>query len=175
MRRSTTRSSARRRGPTTRFGPRLPWGDPSWRKQRGRRRQGIRRRAEYDAPGEQAEVQRTAARIGKARCMVLGNKTDQALRSLNEIIERTDENKYPEVNAMAYNALGTALRKAGKPKEAILAFLHVHLSYSTLPDLDAEAVANLVKLFTEDHKPDHAREMRHILDENTRTAAGPKA
>ena len=54
---------------------------------------------------------------------------------------------------MAYNALGTALRKAGKPKEAILAFLHVHLLYSTQPDLDAEAVANLEKLFTETHKP----------------------
>ena len=81
-----------------------------------------------DAPGELAEAQRTAARIGKARCMVLTGKTDLALRSLNEILDRTDE-KHPEINAMAYNALGTALRKAGKPKEAILAFLHVHLVY----------------------------------------------
>ena len=102
-----------------------------------------------DAPGELAEAQRTAARIGKARCMVLAGKTDLALRSLNEILDRTDE-KHAEINAMAYNALGTALRKAGKPKEAILAFLHVHLVYSTQPDLDAEAVANLEKLFTED-------------------------
>ena len=107
-----------------------------------------------DAPGDLAEAQRTAARIGKARCMVLTGKTDQALRSLNEILDRAEE-KHPEINAMAYNALGTALRKAGKPKEAILAFLHVHLVYSTQPDLDAEAVANLEKLFTEDHKPDH--------------------
>ena len=114
-----------------------------------------------DAPGELAEAQRTAARIGKARCMVLTGKTDQALRSLNEILDRTEE-KNPEINAMAYNALGTALRKAGKPKEAILAFLHVHLQYSTQPDLDAEAVANLEKLFTEDHKPDHAA--RHAGD-----------
>ena len=79
-----------------------------------------------DASGELAEVQRMAARVGKARCMVLTGRTDAALRSLNEILERTDE-KHAEVNAMAYNALGTALRKAGKPKEAILAFLHVHL------------------------------------------------
>ena len=71
-----------------------------------------------DAPGELAEAQRTAARIGKARCMVLTGKTDQALRSLNEILDRAEE-KHPEINAMAYNALGTALRKAGKPKEAI--------------------------------------------------------
>ena len=128
------------------------------------------------APGELAESQRTAARIGKARCMVLGGKTDEALRSLNEVLDRTEE-KPPEVNAMAYNALGTALRKAGKPKEAILAFLHVHLAYYTQPDLDAEAVANLEKLFTETHKPDHAREMREILNEkyrNSRWAKGVK-
>jgi tetratricopeptide (TPR) repeat protein len=129
-----------------------------------------------DAPGELAEAQRTTARIGKARCLVLTNKTDLALRNLNEILDQADE-KNTEVNAMAYNALGTALRKAGKPKEAILAFLHVHLAYYTQPDLDAEAVANLEKLFTEDHKPNHAREMREILDEkyrNSRWAKGMK-
>jgi tetratricopeptide (TPR) repeat protein len=129
-----------------------------------------------DAPGELAETQRTAARIGKARCMVLTGKTDLALRSLNEILDRTDE-KNSEINAMAYNALGTALRKTGKPKEAILAFLHVHLQYYTQPDLDAEAVANLEKLFTETHKPQHAREMRDVLNEkyrNSRWAKGVK-
>lgn len=128
------------------------------------------------APGELAEAQRTAALIGQARCMVLTGKTDAALRSLNEILDRMEE-KNPEISAMAYNALGTALRKAGKPKEAILAFLHVHLLYSTQPDLDAEAVANLEKLFTLDHKPSHAREMRDILNEkyrNSRWAKGVK-
>ena len=49
--------------------------------------------------------------------------------------------------------------------------------YSTLPDLDAEAVANLEKLFTETHKPAHAREMHEILNEkyrNSRWAKGVK-
>ncbi len=129
-----------------------------------------------DTPGELAEAQRTAARIGKARCMVLTGKIDMALRSLNEILDRTEE-KQTEINAMAYNALGTALRKAGKPKEAILAFLHVHLVYYTQSDLDAEAVANLEKLFTETHKPNHARDMRDTLDDkykNSRWAKGVK-
>jgi len=129
-----------------------------------------------DAPGDLAEAQRIAARIGKARCMVLSGKADLALHNLNEILDRPEE-KTPEISAMAYNALGTALRKAGKPKEAILAFLHVHLEYYTLPDLDAEAVANLEKLFTEDHKPVHSREMRGVLDEkyrNSRWAKGVK-
>ena len=133
-------------------------------------------RCASDAPGDLAAAQRTAARIGKARCMVLTGKTDLALRTLDDILEQTQE-KDPEIIAMAYNAQGTALRKAGKPKEAIRAFLHVHLLYGMQPDLDAEAVANLERLFTEDHKPQHARDMRRILNakyENSRWAKGVK-
>ncbi len=137
---------------------------------------------ESPATGDLAEIQRIAARIGKARCLVLAGNTDQALSTLNEVLDRADDKnsglaKNPEISAMAYNALGTALRKAGKPKDAIRAFLHVHLYYSTLPDPDAEAVANLERLFTEDHKLVHQREMRSLLDDkyrNSRWAKGVK-
>ncbi len=129
-----------------------------------------------DALGDLAAAQRTAARIGKARCMVLTGKADLALRTLDEILDQSQE-KNSEILALAYNAQGAALRKVGKPKEAIRAFLHVHLLYATQPDLDAEAVANLERLFTEDHKPQHARDMRRILGnqyENSRWAKGVK-
>jgi len=127
-----------------------------------------------DSPGELAETQRIAAHIGKARCMVLHNKTDLALNSLGEIMDKLDD-KNPEICAMAYNALGTALRKANKPKEAILAFLHVHLMYDTQPDAHAEAVANLEKLFTETHNPGHARDMQSILQERYRNSRWAKS
>jgi tetratricopeptide (TPR) repeat protein len=128
------------------------------------------------APGELAESQRIAARIGKDRCRVLTGKLDLALRDLNEVLDRLEEDN-SEINALVYNALGTALRKSGKPKEAIYAFLRVHLKYNSQPDLDAEAVANLENLFTETHKPNHARDMREILNEkyqNSRWAKGVK-
>ena len=51
---------------------------------------------------------------------------------------RTDEEAHRDQRAWHYNAQGTALRKADKPKEAIIAFLHVHLEYASQPDLDAE-------------------------------------
>ncbi len=129
-----------------------------------------------DAAGPLAEAQRAAARIGKARCMVLNDKSQAAIRSLNEVIQRSDE-KHVDINAMAYNALGMAQRKAGKPKEAILSFLRVHLLFHTQPDLDAEAVAYLERLFTETHQPIKAKDMRDILDEkygNSRWAKGVK-
>jgi tetratricopeptide (TPR) repeat protein len=126
-----------------------------------------------DAPGELSEMQRTSARIGKARCMILAGKTEPALRSLTEILDKMDE-KNEEVCAMAYNALGTAYRKDGKPALAIRAFLKVHLMYNTLPDAHAEAVANLEQLFTETHKPVHAREMREILGDRYKNSRWAK-
>jgi tetratricopeptide (TPR) repeat protein len=126
------------------------------------------------APGALADAQRTAAQIGKARCMVLNDNPEGALRSLGDIIDKLDD-RSPEIAAMAYNAQGTAYRKAGKADKAVLAFLRVHLMYSQLPDAHAEAVANLAKLFTETHKPKHAQEMQGILKDrykNSRWAMG---
>ena len=128
------------------------------------------------AGGDLAETQRTAARIGKTRCMILKGQADAAIGSLNDIIDKLGEGD-AELHALAYNALGTALRKAGKPDKAILAFLHVHLKYDDQPEAHAEAVANLERLFTDAHKPDHAGDMHRILMteyKNTRWANGVK-
>jgi tetratricopeptide (TPR) repeat protein len=130
-----------------------------------------------DATGELADFQRTAAGIGKARCMTLTGRNELALHNLNEIIDRMGEKTPADINAMAYNALGAACRKAGKPRDAMRAFLRVHLQYNAQPDLDAEAVANLEKLFIEDHKPKHAQDMRTLLKEkysNSRWVSGVK-
>ncbi len=59
------------------------------------------------APGPLADVQRTAAQIGKARCMILTGRADDALTTLNVIIEKLDD-RNPDLNALAYNAQGTA-------------------------------------------------------------------
>lgn len=125
------------------------------------------------APGRLADLQRTAAQIGKARCMVLAGRVDEALTSLNETIEKLDD-RNPEINALAYNAQGMALRKAGKLDKAVLAFLRVHLLYNLQPDSDAEAVANLEVLFEQTHEPRHARDMRAILDERYKSSRWAK-
>jgi tetratricopeptide (TPR) repeat protein len=118
-----------------------------------------------DAPGDLAEGQRAAAKVGKARCMADAGQSEQAIKDLEAIIAKADADNV-ELHALAYNALGTALRKAGRPPiEAELAFLHVHLQYSSIPEAHAEALANLVQLFTETHKPDRAREVGQILHE----------
>ena len=105
--------------------------------------------------------------------MVLNDNPEGTLRNLGDIIDKLDDQS-PEVAAMAYNAQGAAYRKAGKPDKAVLAFLRVHLMYNLQPDADAEAVANLEKLFTETHKPKHAQEMRGILNERYKSSRWAK-
>jgi hypothetical protein len=49
--------------------------------------------------------------------------------------------------------------------------------YDLQPEADAEAVSNLEKLFIETHRPQHAKDMRSILDErykNSHWAKGVK-
>ncbi|MEA1951308.1 MAG: tetratricopeptide repeat protein, partial [Planctomycetota bacterium] len=65
--------------------------------------------------------------------------------------------------ARAYNAKGTALRKANKPNDALLAFLHVDVLYFSSPEDHAEALANLAELWGEIHKPQQAMQARQIL------------
>jgi len=108
-----------------------------------------------ESMSEQAESQRLAAKLGKARCLALANKPQEAIKMAEEIIAKAKSDE-SDLLGEAYNTLGTSLRKAGKPKEALLAFLHVDVLYNSMPDAHAEALANLAELFQQMHKADHA-------------------
>ncbi len=117
-----------------------------------------------EASGSLAEAQRMAAKVGKARCQAADNHLDEAIQSLQGIIAKADADN-GELLALANNALGTALRKAGKLKEAEWAFLRVDLLYSADPEAHAEALANLEPVFRALYKPDQAKRVRAILNE----------
>ena len=53
--------------------------------------------------------------------------------------------------------------KMSKPKEAILAFLHTEVLYSSDADTAAEAQYYLSKLWDEIHNPDRANRARNTL------------
>ena len=76
------------------------------------------------------------------------------------------------LRAQAYNIEGTAHRQAGRDQEALLAFLHVELFYSSVPNAHAEALANLADLWEQVHKSERANRARKTLEEHTRTALG---
>ncbi len=117
-----------------------------------------------DARTDLEKSQRLAATLGKARCLAAAAKYDDAVKIVQAVLAKADPEQL-ELHARAYNTLGAALRKAGRKKEALLAFLHVDVLYFGLPEAHAEALFNLAELWTEVHKTERAVRARRILEE----------
>jgi len=126
-----------------------------------------------DATGELTQLQRLAATVGKARCQTDNKQYDEAIKTLNDVIAKVDPEQV-ELNARAYNALGTALKDAGRVKEALLAFLHVDVLYFTVPEQHAEALANLAGLWEKARKPERADRARRMLEERYKNSPWAK-
>jgi len=117
-----------------------------------------------DAGDDLAKAQHLAATLGKARCLAAEGAHAQAIKVVQDILARADPEDV-ELQARAHNTLGTALRKAGRDKEALMAFLHVHLLYFAVPEAHAEALANLVELWKAVHKTERAVQAQRMLEE----------
>ncbi len=117
------------------------------------------------ADDDAAKIQRLAATLGKASCMAAEGKQEEAITMITKILQDADPED-TELHSRAYNTLGTALRKAGRDKEALLAFLHVDLLYFSQPEAHAEALYNLADLWNQLHKTERAVRARKLLQEN---------
>ncbi|MEE8450795.1 MAG: tetratricopeptide repeat protein, partial [Thermoguttaceae bacterium] len=126
-----------------------------------------------NAQGDLAKTQRLAATLGKARCLAAAGRHDDAIEMVDGILAKSDPEDV-ELYARAYNTLGTALRKAGRDRDALLAFLHVDVLYFTLPEAHAEALANLAELWDAMHKNERAVRARATLDEQYRNSPWAK-
>jgi len=114
--------------------------------------------------GEAARAQKQAATLAKAVSLAETKKLDDAVRMLEEVIQNTDPEQ-KELQARAYNALGTCYERADRPKDALLAFLHVDVLYSSVPDAHAEALSHLAKLWKTVGQDDRGREAQQTLQE----------
>ena len=68
------------------------------------------------------------------------------------------------VQAEAYLRQGDCLRAQGNAKEAILAYLHIPVLFSSEGDLHAESLHHLVTLWEEVGKPERAADARQELE-----------
>ena len=103
--------------------------------------------------------------VGRAVCLAETGKHDEAIALIMDkdgVIAKNDP-KEVKLMSRAYNALGTAYVKAGKKKEAILAFLHTDLLYFQDPDAHAEALYHLASLFQDTNKSEKSIEARNTL------------
>jgi len=117
-----------------------------------------------EATGESATRQRLAGTLGKARCLAEAGQSDEAVKLIDEVIAQSSPEDV-DLNAQAYNALGVAHRKAGRAKDALLAFLHVDVLYFTSPKEHIEALENLVELWEQVQQPERADKARGTLQE----------
>ncbi len=114
--------------------------------------------------GDSAEAQneRLSATLAKAVSLAETGGSDQAVGIIEKVIHDADPQQ-KELHARAYNALGTCYEKAGKSKEALLAFLHVDVLYNTVPEAHAEALSHLTTLWKAIGQDERAREARQTL------------
>ena len=95
------------------------------------------------------------AQIGKARCMAETGAADEGVKLIEAIIAE-NEPVDSELFGRAYNAHGDCLRKAGKAKEALMSYLHVDVLFYSQPEIHAESLYHLSKLWATAKKPDRA-------------------
>jgi len=108
--------------------------------------------------------QKAFAQVGKAVCLSETGKQDEAMQILDGIIKDGDP-KDSALFARVYNALGACHLKADRPKDALLAFLHVDLLFSADGEAHAEALYQLSKLWQTVNKADRAVAARNLLKE----------
>lgn len=109
-----------------------------------------------------AMEQKLQATVGTAVCLAATGKHEQGIKIVEDLIAKNDPNDM-QLFGRAYNALGQCYYKAGKPKDALLAFLHTDLLFFGDPEIHAEALYYLSKLWGDVNKSDRAVRARSTL------------
>lgn len=114
------------------------------------------------ATTEPEKLRQQEALLAKGECLLKLKKLDEAEALLRRVIDQAPPD-HAEVQALAHNALGDALREAGRPKEALLAYLRVDLLYNTQKQAHARALYHAALLWDQVGRGPDAAEARDKL------------
>ncbi len=106
--------------------------------------------------------QQLFARLGHAICVAAAGQADAAIAEIEKIIQLEDPSNMA-LFGRAYNALGSCYQKAGKPKDALLAYLHTDVLFRGDPNVHAEALYHLSQLWETENRQDRALRAREML------------
>jgi len=106
--------------------------------------------------GKEFAAQTMQSQLGIAEATAKSGKPADAQKVAEQILQAAPPDEV-DVYARVYNILGYCHIAAKNDKEALLAFLHVDLLYSQIPDAHAEALYNLSILWAKVGKPDRAK------------------
>lgn len=102
--------------------------------------------------------------LGQALCLQKQGQTDKAISTLDEVIEQASETQTATL-AEAWVRKGDCFRQKNQAKEALMAYLHVDVLYSTEPAQHAEALMRLTELWGPNGHEDRAIEASARLTE----------
>lgn len=154
-----------------------PWDDYKMAGQVAKGRLLLRKN---DIPGAQALFQSVAAkpaqttaekarqfdaRLGMATCLQRQNQFEKAAAELDQIIKQAPATATKTMGE-AYLRKGDNLLAADKKKDALLAYLHVDVLFSSEKDLHAEALYHLATLWNEVAQPGRAATARAKLSQD---------
>ncbi len=105
-----------------------------------------------------------AAQLGSAICLEKDGKPQDAIKVLDEIIKNVSSQQ-SSLLAEAYLKKGDCYQALGESKEALIAYLHVDVLFSSEPAVHAEALYNLSTLWGKVQKPERGAEARAVLQQ----------
>ncbi len=104
------------------------------------------------------------AQVGRGRCLAETASAEEGIKVIEQLIlehEATDT----ELFGRAYNALGDCLQTADKPKDALMAYLHVDVLFYGDSETHAEALYHLSKLWQTAKNQDRAAAAKNLLQQ----------
>jgi len=110
----------------------------------------------------EAAVQKMHATVGRAVCLAATGKHEDGITIIEDLIAKNDPSD-AALFGQAYNALGACYEKAGKPQDALMAYLHTDLLFFKDGESHAEALYHLSKLWAAVNKADRAVQARGTL------------
>ena len=88
------------------------------------------------------------AKLAKAEALVAQKKFDDALFAIQEVIKDSPP-EAAEIQAVAHNTLGDCYRAAGRPKDALIAYLKTDVLFDKDKEQHPRALAMIEQLFRE--------------------------
>lgn len=107
---------------------------------------------------------KNAAEVGLAKCMVQKGREKEAIEILQTLLLHVEAEDI-RTQADVYCALGGAYEKLDRPREAILAYLHVEILFPSAKEEYRIALERLSRLWKTVQRPERAAETERLLRE----------